>query len=148
MRFSYSMEHSPAPVSISLEICAPPAAGIVCVCVCECMSAPPHPPCVHTRAGACVCPAMHVIFWPRHIHRRTTPFLRHLSLSCALQRICDPNNHFIVCSSSRTSHKNHPKFCTFCSPLPLAPFPVPSLHHLRGVGFFDGRNINMIRRCQ
>lgn len=146
MHFSYSMEHSPAPVSISLEICAPPAAGIVCVRVCE--SACPPPLRAYTRVCACVCQAMHVIFWPRHRHRRTTPFLRHLSLSCALQRICDPNNHFIVCSSSRTSHKNLPKFCTFCSPLPLAPFPVPSLHHLRGVGFFDGRNINMIRRCQ
>lgn len=116
MHFSSSMEHSPAPVSISLEICAPPAAGIVRVCACADPPTLPIPR-VHTRARACV---------PGHAcHIRTTPFLRHLSLSCALQRICDPNNHFIVCSSFHSSHKNHPKFCTFYCPAPSSPSPSP-----------------------
>lgn len=47
-------EHSPAPVSISLEICAPPAAGIVRVCAC----ADPPTPRVHTHARVCARPCM------------------------------------------------------------------------------------------
>lgn len=58
MRFSYSMEHSPAPVSISLEICAPPAAGIVCARVCVSVCPPPPPACIHARACVCARPCM------------------------------------------------------------------------------------------
>lgn len=75
-------EQSPAPVSLSLQIRAPPAATRIeesCVCVCVCVR-------VYVR------PAMHVIFLTdtrRHprarVRAQTTPFLRHLSLSCALQ---------------------------------------------------------------
>lgn len=145
MHFSYSMEHSPAPVSISLEICTPPAAGIVCVCVCECMSAPPA--CMQAHARVCARPCMS--YSGRDIYtggRR---------LSCGICLFLVRYSEYVTQITILLSVpplvlliRTILNFARFVPPLPLAPFPVPSLHHLRGVGFFDGRNINMIRRCQ
>lgn len=121
--------------------------------LCECVRVPtPSPPRVHTRARVCARPCMS--YSDRDIYTRGR------RLSCGICLFLVRYSEYVTQITILLSVPPFIlliriilNFARFIAPRPPPPSPgparpVPLLHHLRGVGFFDGRNINMIRRCQ
>lgn len=121
-----------------------------CASVCVCRPRPPHSPTprvhTHARAFVCVCARPCMSYSDRDTRGRR--------LSCGICLFLVRYSEYVTQITILLSVPPFIfliriilNFARFVAPSP-PPLPVPSLHHLRGVGFFDGRNINMIRRCQ